>query len=279
MCFDTMKQFYAWSLYFLLILILYSCKETLSKKNNSDCLIFEEGECLTSKDLAFASNYDSQLDSERVVRMYIEKWKANLMLYKKAQNEIVIDDEELKKYIENLKRQYYISAYIKKFIDENLDTTVLNKEIVEYYQNNKESFKLSNNIVQLFYVKLNDNKQDVSEFKKLLDGKDKQKLFNFISEKSNGYFIEDSLWLKWEDVVKEVGFLKNYDVQRLPKGKVIEWRDGTYYYYIKIKDYKTKDEFSPIIYEKEKIKKIIIENRKSALVAKLYKEVIIGNEK
>ncbi|GIV26877.1 MAG: hypothetical protein KatS3mg027_0691 [Bacteroidia bacterium] len=273
-----MKQVYV-CFFSSLIIILYSCKESLSKKNTSDCIVIEEGECLTAKELAFASNYTNKQDSEMIVKKYIEKWKANLTLYKKAQKEVTVDEEELNAYITELKRQYYISAYIKKYIDENLDTTILNKEIIEYYQKNKENFKLSSNIVQLFYVKLNDDERDIAEYKKLLSGKDKQKLFSFISEKSNGYFIEDSLWLKWEDLTREVGFLKNYEVQRIPKGKIIEWRDGTYYYYIKIKDYKTKDEYSPIIYEKEKIKRIILEDRKRELVEKLYKEEIFRERK
>ncbi len=270
-----MKKVYAY-LFSSLIFVLYSCKESFSKKSSSTCIVFEEGECLTAKELSFASNYANKQDSERMVKMYIENWKANLILYKKAQKEASIDDEELNTYINELKKQYYISAYIKKYIAENLDTVVSNKEIIDFYQTHKDLFKLSNNIIQLFYVKLHDNEKDVSEFKKalLLANKNTQKIKSILLEKASSYFTEDSLWLKWDDVTKEIGFLKNYDIQKIPKGKVIEWRDGTYYYYIKIKDYKIKNEYSPIIYEKEKIKKLIIEDRKNKLIQTLYQQSV-----
>jgi hypothetical protein len=83
------------------------------------------------------------------------------------------------------------------------------------------------------------------------------------------YFIEDSLWLKWDDVTKEIPALKNYDINRLNKGKIMEWKDGENYYYLVIKDIKVKDEYSPIAYEQEKIKQAILNERKKNLIIEL----------
>ncbi len=265
-------------LYFLEMFILFSCNNVgwHTPQSKKECIAVFKNECLTSTEFQSIAMSFNKKDSSRLAKLYIDQWKANQYLYLEALNSIIVDEDKLNSYLKTMKQQYYISEYIKKYIEDNLDTSVSNKEIIDFYQTHKDLFKLSNNIIQLFYVKLNDNEKDVSEFKKalLLANKNTQKIKSILVEKASSYFTEDSLWLKWDDVTKEIGFLKNYDIQKIPKGKVIEWRDGTYYYYIKIKDYKIKNEYSPIIYEKEKIKKIIMDDRKNKLIQTLYQQSV-----
>jgi len=255
---------------------LISCKETgLNKSNKEDCITKFNRECLTATELAsITMSALSKKDSALLATNYIREWKLQQALYKEAENNVVIDEQDLNQLIANVKKQYYISAYLKKYVQENLDTQILNKDIVDYYQLHKSAFKLTSSIVQIYYIKFSDNEKDINEFKKLFAGKDKSKLMNFIIEKSSSYFIEDSLWIKWDDLVKEAPFLKNYSVQNIPKGKTIEWRDGNFYYYLKIKDYKVKDEYSPLIYEKDKIKKTILNERKNQLINELKNNIL-----
>ena len=61
-------------------------------------------------------------------------------------------------------------------------------------------------------------------------------------------------------------------------GQVIEFTDADYYFYIKIKDIKIKNGISPLNFEKQNIKKFIINNRKMLLINE-YKQLLLENAK
>lgn len=254
------------------VVFLISCKDPVFEPSaQKKCVVSFHHECLTTEELAkITENYHGQ-DSTLLANNYVKDWLKTEYLYHLSKKNIVINEDELQQLLQNITKQYYISAYLKEYIKKNLDTSVSYQEIVEYYQSHKESFKLTSAIAQIFYVKLNDHEKEITEFRKLLAlaAKDKQRLHTFIIEKAHSYFIEDSLWLKWDDIIKEMPILKNYDINTLPKGKIIEWKDGTFYYYLKLKNYKVKNDYSPITYEKNKIQKSILNERKNQLVEEL----------
>lgn len=273
-----MKYSHIFSLVVSFSFIITACERfTLLDNNKSHCVAQFKNECLTINELNDVLKNTSQKDSQWIVDNYINEWKMTHILSEKAKKQSLISEDELQRQIHAFQTQLYASAYIQHYIKENLDTSITKEEIKNYYQTHIYSFKLTNNIIQVFYVKLNDNEKDINEFKNLLSriDKDKNKLYTFIIEKATSYFIEDSLWLKWDDLTKEIPALKNYNVQNFSKGKVIEWKDGTYYYYIKIKNIKVKDEYSPIDYEIEKIKQLILNHRKNQLIQQLKSRVLI----
>lgn len=266
------------SLFVILIAILHEKCDYISfnPTDKKNCIVSINGYCLDKEELKSVTQYYNKQDSERIAQSYIREWVIQQKLYEQAEKSISIDKAELEKSLTEFKQQYVISQYLKFYIQENLDTSVSDSEMFQYYQQHKNSFKLTSNIIQIYYVKLNDNEEDIADFKKMLlssNTKNKSQLNTFIIEKAISYFIEDSLWIKWDDVTREIPSLKTYDLNNLPKGKTIEWKDGTYYYYLKIKDYKVKDEYSPFIYEKEKIKKIILDERRNNLINELKNEI------
>lgn len=271
-------QLFRFVLLFCIVISFSSCESLSSKKTDiKDCIVTYKDDCLDKKEIQAITEYYNKSDSERIAKQYARDWIINAKLYEEAEKTIVPDEAEIQKLVTGIKKQYFITEYLKKYVQENMDTAVTNKEILMYYQQHKDAFKLTNNIAQIFYVKLNDNEQEINEYKKLLFSNKKSKsedLRKFVVAKASSYFIEDSVWLKWDDILKEMPVLKTYDINYLPKGKTIEWKDGTYYYYIKIIDYKVKNEYSPVVYEKEKIKKIILDDRKNKLINELKNQLL-----
>ncbi|MCX7727980.1 MAG: hypothetical protein N2203_00760 [Bacteroidia bacterium] len=274
-------RLFKWKLFWVAIIpVIFSikCKQSvLADSEKQECVVTYKENCLDKKEIApLTQNYNKQ-DSIRIAQSYVKEWLVKEKLYEEAQKKILINEKEIEKLATDITKQYIISEYLKTYIQENMDTSISEQEIMAYYQQHKNSFKLANNIVQIYYVKLNDNEKDISVFKKMLSNysKDKTSLNNFIREKSMSYFIEDSLWLKWDDVIREIPYLKTYEINSLSKGKVMEWRDGIYYRYIKIKDYKVKDEYSPFVYEKEKIRSIILNERKNNLITTLKNQMLL----
>ena len=86
--------------------------------------------------------------------------------------------------------------------------------------------------------------------------------------------MNDSTWLFLDDIKKEIPALKEQPDFNLSMGRVVEFTDDQYYYYLKVKDVKVKNGLSPINFEAQNIKKFIINKRKTRLITD-YKKTLM----
>ena len=117
-----------------LIFFLFSCET--KKGDDSDVLARVSGKTLTIKK-AQRLNQGKPLNKESIPKI-VSDWIQNTVLLKKGvEMDIHKDSLLLKK-----RDTFFNSLVISSFLDQNyhLKTNVLNKEILDYYNENKESF-------------------------------------------------------------------------------------------------------------------------------------------
>ena len=85
-------------------------------------------------------------------------------------------------------------------------------------------------------------------------------------QNAENFFMNDSTWLFLEDVKKEIPKLRDQPDFNLSQGRVVEFTDDLYYYYLKIKEVKVKNGLSPLNFEKQNIKNFIINKKKTELI-------------
>jgi hypothetical protein len=115
------------------------------------------------------------------------------------------------------------------------------------------------------------------KIKKLLGSsnpKDKEQLISLCIQNAENFFMNDSIWLFLEDIKKEIPALREQPDFNLSPGRVIEFSDNEYYYYLKVKDVKVKNGLSPLNFEAQNIKKYIINMRKTALIMEYKKNLL-----
>ena len=95
---------------------------------------------------------------------------------------------------------------------------------------------------------------------------------------ADNYFINDSTWLFLEDIKKEIPQLRELPEYNFYAGRYFEFSDSLAYYYLKIKEIKVKNALSPINFEMNNIRKIILNQRKMKLIRQ-YKEQILEKAK
>jgi hypothetical protein len=61
-------------------------------------------------------------------------------------------------------------------------------------------------------------------------------------------------------------------------GRVVQYTDDSYFYFLKIKDVKVKNSLSPINFEKQNIRKFILNTRKTVLIQQ-YKQILLEKAK
>ncbi|MEI8137121.1 MAG: hypothetical protein WCH21_07350 [Bacteroidota bacterium] len=256
-----------------MLFILVSCNSGTDKKEIVSKSIAKAGKEVLSLD-DYKENYisfESVNDSNILAKKSIENWAIESLFYQEAMSKLIADEMEIDKQVEAYKKSLVNYIYQTKLIEANLDTNITKGEIEQYYSEHEDNFILKENIVKVNYFKIPIKAAGLEKIKRLLRSyayvpKDVEPLKNLCMQNAENFFMNDSTWLYLEDIKKEIPKLREQPDFNLGQGRILEFTDDLYYYYLKIKEVKVKNGLSPLNFEKQNIKNFIINQKKTQLI-------------
>jgi len=260
----------------LLLVPLVSCS-TFFKKKTERVLARVDKEYLYESDIkGLIAPGTKSTDSINIVRTYIDTWVQKKLLVDQAKRNLPPADLDFTSQLAEYENSLIIYAYEKALVDQKLDTIVTGEEIESYYNSNLNNFLLKENIVKLQYVKLPVNSKQIQQVRKLLAADDPVSLTNLselCEKQAADYFLDNDNWLSFSDVQKEIP-VKSYDQEAfLRSNRNFEYQDSSYVYIIRIRDFKIKDNISPLAYERSRIRDMILNKRKIELINSMHRDV------
>jgi hypothetical protein len=215
-------------------------------------------------------------DSLELTRSYIDSWVRKQLLLGQAMNNLPKEEMDFSAELEEYKNSLVIYAYENALVRQKLDTVVSDEDIENYYNANQNNFQLKDNIVQVQYVKLPANSQYIRQIKKLLNEDNpvsRNRLAELCTKNAGDYFLDDQNWISFSDVLKQVP-IKTYNQEDfLNNNREIEYRDSAFVYLVKIRDFKIKESISPLGFEKDRIRNILLNKRKLELIGRMQQDV------
>lgn len=215
-------------------------------------------------------------DSLVFVQNYINHWMQEKVMLHFSELNLQEADLNIEQQMENFKNSLLIYQYQKRFVQQNLDTIISDEEISEYYKSHPNDFELKNNIVKVKFIKLEKESKNLKEARKILkknNPKDVKKLYDLAERYSVNYFLDSNVWILFEDLLKEVP-IKTYNHESfLKNNQYIELTDSLYTTLVRIDGFKIKESLSPLSFEYERIRMIILNKRKQALIRKLEDDI------
>jgi len=265
-----LKQFH----FILLFSALWFCTSCNSHKNDIALAKVGDAYLYQSDILGLVAPETSSVDSATIVKNYIDVWVSQQLLAQKAADELPNDKKDFDKQLENYKQLLMIQAFETYYLDQHLDTMVKDNEIKAYYDAHLADFELKSNIVRLNFVKFRKAHPSIPRVKQLLfaQSQNKRMLAQIADKSAENYFLDDNSWLLFDDIVKELP-IQLYQPAQLLQNRNIEIQDSLYHFLIVIKDFKIKDDVSPLIFERENIKAVILNSRRNQLLEKLRLDV------
>jgi hypothetical protein len=223
-------------------------------------------------------------DSARRAENFINSWVREMLLLSKAQSNLPVQDKEMEKKLEAYRNSLIIYAYETELVHQKLDTVVSEEEIAKYYEEHASDFQLRDNIVRVIYVKVDHkapNLQKVKNWVKSDKPADREELDKYCIQFATNYYLDDQSWLLFDDLLKEVP-IQTYNRELfLQNNRFIEVSDSASTYFLNIKGFMTRNSQSPLAFEKENIRNIILNKRKLELIERmhddLYKEAVNNN--
>ncbi|RPE00829.1 hypothetical protein EGM88_00310 [Aureibaculum marinum] len=261
---------YSKLIYIFIIFALFSCKPT-EDEGKAVAKVYEN--YLYEKDIkeVLPKNISKE-DSLIFVKNYINNWAKEHLLVQKAKINLHEEKEHINTLVEKYHNDLLINKYKEAVVKQELDTLVTEEDIEKFYEENKGIFKLNEALVKFRYIyfdkKINNAKEFISLFK---DDSYKSNLEITKQElQLKSHNLNDSIWIKYDDVIKNASFLKSYDKSNfLKKNKFIHKEDSTSVYLVKIKDVLLRNDIAPMSYAIPTIKQMILHKRKLELLKRI----------
>lgn len=219
----------------------------------------------------------SEEDSTLVVSSFITRWATQKLLMKGAKLNIPVEEQQrLEDLVEQYRSDLYAQAYKDALVERNIDSTITDREAKEFYEQNKENFKLNEELLKLRYVQLNENDYnlDVVKTRFVRFNKEDQIFLDSIAVQFKAQYLNDSTWIRRDKVVATIPpvTLENSD-RLLNKTDFIQLRDSLGLYLIAIKDKLNRNDDAPLDYVKPTVKQILLNRRKLDLIKQLEKDI------
>jgi len=257
---------------FFLSLWGFSCN-FLDKENGEGTLARVYDNYLYNEDIQdLNSNLIGEKDSATIVNNFINNWVQQELLLEKAELNLSEDQKDFQKLLENYRRSLIIYAFQKEWIRQKLDTNVLKEEISAYYESNQANFELKENIIKMRFAKVAKNAPKLSQLEKMIQGKDnksKDAFREYCIQYALDYNDNDSIWIPFDKIKMKLPLNIESEEVFLRKNKFIVRADSANYFLLFIDDYKIKNAISPLSFESEKIRNIIVNQRKLTLISKM----------
>ena len=260
-------------LIFLISCDLFDVQE--KQRTNNEILAIVNTDKFFKKDLTILLPQNiNKIDSQLLVKSYIQDWAIKKLLLKKAENNSSLETvNQIDDLVKDYKESLLINNYKEQLVKQKLDTIVTEKELEAYYLLNKENFKLNEELVKIKFLHIDNTINDKKEILKLfksdnildLEELEKQELsFKF-------HQFNDSTWTQLDNVLLKLPFSKE---KLLKKTKFIQKQDSIGLYLVAIKDVLELNSIAPLSYVLPTIEQMILHKRKIQLIRDIEKIII-----
>lgn len=220
-------------------------------------------------------------DSLAILRLYVNNWVKQQVALNKAKENLATEIPDIDKKVADYRNSLIIYEYHRALFEQTLDTSVSSEEIAEYYEKNQKNFELKRNIVRLNYVKIPvtaENKNKAKQWFLSDKESDRFMLMEYCQENAANTYFDETTWLTFDDLLKEIP-LNQYDQEHfLRTNKFVELHDNQFTYWLFIHGYRIRNSISPLEFETERIRSIIINKRKVKLLEEVERALMTEAE-
>ena len=219
----------------------------------------------------------SEEDSIIFVKNYIHNWLVDHLILNKANEMIPSEVLNVEKKLDKYKMSLISYEFEQFYINKRLDTSINTFEIVDYYNNHLDDFVLNDYVVKCLYIKINKKSKYLKELKRkyvALNEKMTDEVISLVQKEGISHYYNPEEWIYFDDLIKQIPLLEKYvKVNLIKKKKKLILELNNEIYLVNIYDYLIKDGTSPLSFEKDKIKSILLNQRANNLRKKLRKDL------
>ena len=202
-------------------------------------------------------------------------WATKELLLEKARINVDDQDGEIKELVRNYEQELLIDKYRKALLQQELDTVITEVDTDDYYEANKNVYRLNEELMQLRYIHFSSDLSDKKDLVKLFKSNDPEDLEELIARELEFYSFSfnDSIWVNYRDVEKKLAFLR--EEKNIKKNQFIQKEDSLGVYLLAVKDIRRRNDIAPKEYVIPTIQQMILHKRKLELMNEIEKTIMV----
>ena len=226
---------------------------------------------------SISPNGISPEDSINLANLYINSWATDKAFQDIAEQKLSKEEKDVSKELDAYRQSLLRYRFEQRYIAERLDTSVTDKEVVDYYDGHRDNFKLERPVLKARFMKIAKDSPNLQKIRKLMSSDDVEDVIASDSIAFNSAQRYFDLSDKWVDAVTLAAEFGVDYVQMLSRknGQFIEMPDGEDNLCVAyIADFVKAGETAPLDFCEGRIKDIIISGRKHKLLTTLEQDLI-----
>lgn len=215
-------------------------------------------------------------DSALIVQNFINKWATQQLLIKQANINLSSQQlQEFEKLVNQYKTDLYTEAYKSNMVALQIDSTLSKNQIEDYYNQNKENFKLNDELYKIRYIQVGTNFLNIASIAERLNrfNKKDQEALEKLNIQFKVFNFNDSTWVKRETLLETFPILIDKEKNVLQKNNFVQLKDSLGIYLFKVEDKLERNDVVPLSFIKPTIENILLNRKKQELITKLEKDI------
>ncbi len=275
---DKNRLFNLYVIRILLLTIVVSCVQQQEQPLRKDIVARVNDSYLCKKDLKDLVGSDTTpADSTAIVQNYIKSWATRQLFIDQAQENLTASEiENLELLVVDYRNTLYTDAYKEAIIRKSVNMNVTEEEMKDYYDKNSENFNLNEPLIQLRYLHLPPEYDDIVVTKEQFTRYTNDDQIALESKKTRfvSYSFADSVWIRQDQVFQKIPQLQEKGEEVFFRGRknmTITTDSGVYC--IHVNAVRESNKNAPLAYLKPTIEEIIRNQRKLELIKTLEKDI------
>lgn len=267
-----------WLPFWVLLLFIGSCAPEAPSETQDPVLAQVYNKTLILSDIGGLVDPTTDVkDSLHLLQSFVDRWVREAILMHEAEKH-VSQDMDLDQLVRDYRSSLVLNNFEQELFTNELDTVITDLDVKEYFNANKEQFRLRYSIVRYYFIKRPTNSQNVDFINQWWNTKEPALIPDLKKVLKNNHAYYNLHPYKWQSLQN----LKKKLPPKLNQGLSASLDDvftnNNYLYYLKIFEIKKKGDFAPISFVREQVEKIILHGRKMKLIedkkASLYQKEI-----
>lgn len=225
----------------------------------------------------------SAQDSVSMALQYINNWASEILFSQVAATQLSKSEQNVSVELEDYKRSLLKYRYEQRYINERLDTVISDNQVEQYYNSHKELFILEVPIVKGRFLDIMQESPNLEVIKAKMSSEDYSDLSQADSLAYSSALKYSDTSDKWVDMVTFArGFGEDYGtlLSRMDRRGFIEIPDERGDVKIAyICEMQKAGTLAPLEYCEDRIRDIIISNRRHALLTELEQDLLNDAQK
>ena len=219
----------------------------------------------------------SPVDSAAIARRFLDNWARDRVMVHMAEENLDDAQKDLDRKIKYYRESLLTFTYEQALVAQNLDTAVSGSQVQDYYDKNIANFQLKDNIVRVRWFKFTEKDKKLLKKVETLwrsgDEEDTHKLEVMLAQHGASIVDTRDNWMEFKELQQEVPLHPENPTDWLQRQDKVVVDDASGVYFVDFLAHQLKDSTSPIDLVTDRIRSIIINQRKLKLVEHLREEL------